>query len=286
MQEFYLKNITNETEYDLDAEIILYILHNGAWFYICYVAEKLADSPSILKQHQEFNKALYEDDGEGYYPELTNYLYPASFILKATVSESHFVRPGQYMGFIQPTLSSFAAKVSVYSSRQVQVLAHTLLPHTYLFKPWSVHGYYELRSYGKILAASKESPFLLYNAYICRLHGLVIDNEDDVLQHYHLDSVEENNKGTMHDLVSWTNCANEEGDRWSNKIRGSVQSLHAVGVVWGDAKPLSVLIGKGGNAYLIDFGGSYTQVWVDEDKMEIVEGDLQSMPFERAVVEK
>ncbi|KAI1200241.1 hypothetical protein F5X97DRAFT_332238 [Nemania serpens] len=348
MEEFYVQNITNQAEYDPDGDITLFILHNGAWFHVHYVAKNLADSHAILEQHREDNAILCEKDGrEGRSLEvairlrrpfeelmrrlapgpltesmksLHSYLYPPSFILEAAVSEDHiqprlktplsrqhFVRPGQYMGLIQPHLSSFASEVSVYSSRQAQVMAHTssMVPSvvnvdsvTYFFKPWIRHrAYHELRSHGKILEASEETPALLQDAYICRLHGLVIDHSNDVLQHYHLDSDEEEvddddsphgtlvgllltyieNKGTMEDLAPWTDCTNEERARWLEQIRSSVRCLHAAGVVWGDAKPLNVLIGKDGNAYLIDFGGSYTQGWVDKDKMETVEGDLQGV---------
>ncbi|KAI0452436.1 hypothetical protein F5B21DRAFT_526861 [Xylaria acuta] len=346
MQEFYLQDMTYESEYNLDGDITLFILHNGAVFIIFYIAQKLADSPSVLRQHRESNATLYENYPEGQSREveerlrrpfeelmrrlapnastesiksLHSYLYPPSFILEAEVAESHvqphfktalsrqeFVRPGEYLSneFIQSHLSSLASKVNEYSSRQVQVSAHTprMVPSiarvdgvTYFFKPWisgRVHGYHELRSHDKILGASEASSSFLLSARICRLQGLIIDHDDDVLQHYHLGSNEEDshgtrlvgllltyieNKGTMEDLAPWSDCTNEERARWLRQISDSVQSLHAAGVVWGDVKPGNVLIGKDGNAYLIDFGGSYTRDWVDEDKMETVEGDLQGV---------
>ncbi|KAI1118288.1 hypothetical protein F5Y14DRAFT_463317 [Nemania sp. NC0429] len=346
MADFFLQQVIHDVDHNLDADIILFILHRGAWFRIDYLAQNLAHSPYLSKQHQEFNEILYEDNGDEQYQgvvehlrrpfedlmtqlahnpcsesmrPLFSYLYPPSFILEATVSDGHiqpnlkgplsrqqFRRPGQYMGIIEQHVPSFASRVSVYSSRQVQVLAHTpwMAPTTvcidnvkYFFKPRIGHGYHELQSYNKILMADEESPSLLHSAHICRLHGLVIDSGNDVLQHYHLDSDEEDaywddppdrflvgllltcikNEGTMYDLAPRTDCTNEDRGRWLRQIRGSVQSLHAAGVVWGDAKPSNVLIGEDGNAYLIDFGGSYTQGWVDEDKMETVEGDLQGL---------
>ncbi|KAK2668010.1 hypothetical protein RAB80_017201 [Fusarium oxysporum f. sp. vasinfectum] len=54
-----------------------------------------------------------------------------------------------------------------------------------------------------------------------------------------------------------------------------VHWLHEEGIVWGDAKPDNVLIDKDENAWIIDFGGSYTPGWVDEDKAETFEGDYQ-----------
>ncbi|KAI0388290.1 hypothetical protein F5Y17DRAFT_453381 [Xylariaceae sp. FL0594] len=344
MQDFYIQSITWDLEYNPDSDITLYVHHNGAVFRICYIAQKLANSPSILEQHHKSYEILYNDDPEGESPaellkspfkelmthlapnpftELTKslhgYFYPPSFILEATVAENsvqphlkaalsrqEFVRPGEYVDnkFIQRHLPSLESKLNTYSSRQVQVLAHTsrLVPSvvcvdgaTYFFKPWisgRVHGYHELRSYGKILAADEASPPLLCNAHICRLHGLIIDNDDDVLQHYHLDSNEKDypgrrlvgllltyieNKGTMKDLAPWSDCTIEDRARWSRQICDSIRHLHAADVVWGDAKPENVLIDIDGNAYLIDFGGSYTQDWVDEENQETVEGDLQGM---------
>lgn len=251
---------------------------------------------------------------------LHSYLYPPSFILeakatvnsciqpclKATLSRQNFVRPGEYVN--QPLQSHLSPLlelgVKTYSSRQVQALAYTachvpskvLVDGTvYFFKPWRsgwVHGYYELQSYRKILADSGGCPPLLADAHICRLHGLIIDNDEDVLQHYPLDSDEEDesgtrlvgllvtyieNRGTLNDLAPWSDCANKDRLRWSEQIHHSVRCLQDARVTWGDAKPKNVLIDRKGNAWLIDFGGSFTQGWVDEDKQETMEGDQQGV---------
>lgn len=40
--------------------------------------------------------------------------------------------------------------------------------------------------------------------------------------------------------------------------------LHEAGIVWGDGKPESILLGKEkDDVYLIDFRGSWTDGWVD-----------------------
>lgn len=165
----------------------------------------------------------------------------------------------------------------------------------YFFKPWvsgRVHGYHELQSYRKILADAEASPPLHADIRICHLHGLIIDNDENVLQHYPLDRDEEyhpgtrlvgllltyiENKGTLKDLAPWSDCTNEDRLRWSTQIQNYVKCLHEADVVWGDAKPENVLIDMKCDAWLIDFGGSYTRGWVDEDKQETVEGDLQGV---------
>lgn len=253
---------------------------------------------------------------------LHSHLYPPWFVLEARVAENgciqphfkaalsrlEFGRPGEYVNnhFLQPHLSRLLdSKLNKYSSHQVQVLAQTsqLDPSSVLvdgtvhfFKPWisgRVHGYHELQSYRKILADITASPPLLADARICRLNGLVIDNDYDVLQHYPLDNGEHDypgtrlvgllltyidNRGTLKDLAPWSDdCTNSDRLRWSGQIHHLVECLHNADVVWGDAKPENVLIDMEGDAWLIDFGGSYTPGWVDEDKRETVEGDRQGV---------
>ncbi|KAK4101192.1 hypothetical protein N658DRAFT_496493 [Parathielavia hyrcaniae] len=253
---------------------------------------------------------------------LHSYLYPPWFILearvaessshvqphfKATLSRQEFVRPGDYVNskFLQAHLSPLLdSKLNIYPSHRVRVLAQTsrLVPSRVLvdgtvhfFKPWvsgRLHGYHELRAYKRILADAEASPALLSDVRICRLQGLVIDRDHDVLQHYPPDSDEEDHpgtrlvgllltyiesKGTLKDLAPWSDCTNEDRLRWSKQIHHSVECLHNASVVWGDAKPENVLVDMTGDAWLIDFGGSYTPGWVDEDKRETVEGDRQGL---------
>ncbi|KAI1157751.1 hypothetical protein F5B18DRAFT_643738 [Nemania serpens] len=66
--------------------------------------------------------------------------------------------------------------------------------------------------------------------------------------------------------------------KWAARVRGTVDLLHEIGVVWGDGKPHNILIHEETDeAWLIDFGGSYTHGWVDEELMETLEGDEQAV---------
>lgn len=65
--------------------------------------------------------------------------------------------------------------------------------------------------------------------------------------------------------------------KWLGQITRSLESLHAHGVIWGDAKPHNVLIDVQNDAYLTDFGGGYTDGWVDKELANTVEGDLQGL---------
>jgi hypothetical protein len=53
--------------------------------------------------------------------------------------------------------------------------------------------------------------------------------------------------------------------------------LHRIEVVWGDGKADNVLIDANKDAWLIDFGGGWTQDWVDESLAGTFEGDTQAV---------
>lgn len=168
------------------------------------------------------------------------------------------------------------------------------------------------------IAAALEVKRLLPDMRICRLHGMVVDEDRDVLQHYDRVSKEEllskwdadfgsesesesksesesesasaslprvvgilltyiENKGTLYELAPWSDCLDERRHRWAAELESLVVELHAAGLVWGDAKPHNVLVDREDRLWIIDFDGSYTHGWVDEDKKETQEGDLQGV---------
>jgi hypothetical protein len=70
----------------------------------------------------------------------------------------------------------------------------------------------------------------------------------------------------------------ERRQKWGAQIWETVDLLHKIGVIWGDGKPDNVLIHEvTDDAWVIDFGGSYTNGWVDEELMETPEGDEQAV---------
>jgi hypothetical protein len=73
-------------------------------------------------------------------------------------------------------------------------------------------------------------------------------------------------------------ASTERRKKWGAQVRETVDLLHKIGVIWGDGKPHNVLIHKEtDDAWVIDFGGSYTEGWVDEELMETLEGDEQAV---------
>lgn len=65
--------------------------------------------------------------------------------------------------------------------------------------------------------------------------------------------------------------------RWASQIDGSIKKLHQESIIWGDVKAENVPIDKNDDAWVIDFGGSYTPGWVDPEKAGSLEGDLQGL---------
>ena len=207
---------------------------------------------------------------------------------------------------ISPLLNSTMKK---YSSGQIQILDQTQqqVPsrvlvdnNEYFFQPWEQYSpanrYQSLESYWKIFTDSKTEEPLLADANICQLHGLIIDSNDGCYRHETLDSKSARdagvcsgtklvgilvtyveNKGNLGDVTVLRDSTNENRLRWSTQIRDTVARLHEAGVVWGNAKPANVLIDMKGDAWLVDLGGRFNRGWVDEDKKDTVEGDLQGV---------
>lgn len=61
------------------------------------------------------------------------------------------------------------------------------------------------------------------------------------------------------------------------QIMETVELLHGIEVIWGDAKPSNVVIDLNNDAWLIDFGGGWLEGWVDENLQDTVEGDKQGV---------
>ncbi|KAI1018025.1 hypothetical protein LB504_003990 [Fusarium proliferatum] len=68
----------------------------------------------------------------------------------------------------------------------------------------------------------------------------------------------------------------DEGRRrkWASQVQNTVDLLHKIGITWGDGKASNVLIHREtDDAWVIDFGGGWTEGWVDEELSGTVKGD-------------
>ena len=242
-----------------------------------------------------------------------------------TVGGRDLLPPGEYM-HRWPELKSLEGWVTnVYTSSQVHLPSAThpkqdarlsgpgkvlVDGEPYFFKRWGYSGstfqganLRELRAYEQIHEGVK-SGRIRRDLRICRLHGIVVDRDDETSLRTNDDDTDkgtgtpqgsrlvgilltfiETNKpsqtGTLHYRI---NSGIRSGDlppetlsRWAHELDACVAELHEAGVVWGDAKPDNILVDADDNIWIVDFGGSYTPNWVDKEKSETVEGDWQGV---------
>jgi serine/threonine protein kinase len=105
---------------------------------------------------------------------------------------------------------------------------------------------------------------------IVRLIGLEI-NEDKV-ESMVIEYVQ--NARSLSDIPS---ISSELCDKWTAQITHALEYLHERGLVWGDAKIGNVLVDRQNDTKLVDFGGGFTNGWVDMNNCNTVRGDLQGL---------
>ncbi|KAH6719147.1 hypothetical protein BKA61DRAFT_271496 [Leptodontidium sp. MPI-SDFR-AT-0119] len=109
-----------------------------------------------------------------------------------------------------------------------------------------------------------------------KLRGLVVDDNGLVLGILE-DFVA--NRGRLSDVVkNEVGVCKERRAKWAKQIQKAVALLHDIGVVWGYGKAENILVESGSDGcFLVDFGGSYTDGWVDRTLMETRAGDDQTV---------
>ncbi|KAF7563707.1 hypothetical protein G7046_g412 [Stylonectria norvegica] len=127
----------------------------------------------------------------------------------------------------------------------------------------------ELDTYGKIRDAHLDQALR-----ISRLLGMVRDDTGQVLGLL-LTYVDCERRTLFCATKSETDYSQRL--KWAGQIDHTIAHLHDAGVAWGDAKPDNVLIDRHNDAWLIDFGGSYTEGWVPRELAGTVEGDLVAL---------
>ncbi|CCT68140.1 uncharacterized protein FFUJ_06904 [Fusarium fujikuroi IMI 58289] len=124
----------------------------------------------------------------------------------------------------------------------------------------------ELDTYGKINRAELDNKMR-----ISRLHGLVRNNDDGVTFGLLLTYVDCGRVTLSCALTPGTEVSLRA--KWAAQVQEAIAQLHDAGIVWGDAKPDNILIDVNEDAWLIDFGGGYTEGWVPKILVGTMEGD-------------
>ncbi|KAF2171412.1 hypothetical protein M409DRAFT_18528 [Zasmidium cellare ATCC 36951] len=65
--------------------------------------------------------------------------------------------------------------------------------------------------------------------------------------------------------------------KWADEAARMVDVLHQHDIIWGDAKGDNFVVDQNEELWIIDFGGSYTEGWIDEKLKETEEGDEQGV---------
>jgi serine/threonine protein kinase len=128
----------------------------------------------------------------------------------------------------------------------------------------------ELKAYAGIQSATFVEP-----VYTSKLHGIVQIPASGRIVGLLLSYIESDNRTLL--CVGKHPKYTSLRQKWLDQITRSLENLHVHDVTWGDAKPDNVLIDIQDDAYIIDFGGGYTNGWVDKELANTVEGDLQAL---------
>ncbi|PWY93935.1 hypothetical protein BO94DRAFT_509921 [Aspergillus sclerotioniger CBS 115572] len=131
----------------------------------------------------------------------------------------------------------------------------------------------------EILALDRIKSMGLSDVRVPRVYELVKGQEDHTdstnISGILLEYIE--HRGTLAD-IDMDDTPWHVREKWIEQFQSMIGRLHAAGIVWGDAKPDNVLVDANGeDLWVVDFEGGVTEGWVDADKAESREGDLQGV---------
>lgn len=110
-----------------------------------------------------------------------------------------------------------------------------------------------------------------FHPNITRLVGVTI-NADDKVDGMLIDWIE-----NARPLSEIETVLAKEAEKWIGQIKDAIGYLHQKDLVWGDAKAANILVNMEGDAILVDFGGGFTDGWVEQRFCNTVKGDLQGL---------
>lgn len=105
-----------------------------------------------------------------------------------------------------------------------------------------------------------------------RLHGLVSSSPGDKTSIVGMLLTNVQNATPLTTLMD-SDISEVKRHKWAKESERIVKVLHDHDIVWGDAKGDNFVVDKDDELWIIDFGGSYTEGWVDPELKETIEGD-------------
>lgn len=109
-----------------------------------------------------------------------------------------------------------------------------------------------------------------------KLRGLVQTPDGRVigfLEEY-IPSLNDSEISSLGDIDDASSIAVVRRQKWALQVQETVNMLHQIGFTWGDGKASNVLINSDtDDAWIVDFGGGWTDGWVEPELSGTVEGD-------------
>lgn len=75
------------------------------------------------------------------------------------------------------------------------------------------------------------------------------------------------------DIETTSSIAEARRNKWALQVQKTVHLLHQIGLTWGSGKAGNVLIDNTDDAWIIDFGGGWTDGWVEQELSGTKAGD-------------
>lgn len=226
-------------------------------------------------------------DQQKEHPTLESHLYPPTFFIQVTsdqgiLSAQILETPGEYAVMLRPYVLSgtFSQESAIFSASSLRFIQDLYIGRVaqvsykgevYVFK--CAYGHEEpLQREIKVLQQITEQrqQGFLSDIPVPRYIGLVTSHDQVI------GFLEEFVDGEPLSELDLDKVSTSQRRIWRRRIEDTIAILHKHGIVWGDVKPENILV-HDDHVSIIDFGGGWTDGWVDEQLMETVEGDLQGL---------
>ncbi|KAL7783960.1 hypothetical protein V8C43DRAFT_318196 [Trichoderma afarasin] len=262
--------VTSIREDDNDARFT--VRRNGKVFYIKLSPSNFFKSPNIMNKYKAYLEVLksgQEPFFTGLAPDTpveTITLQPGLVPTEESPYWSSFIRfDDDFLDYLE-TWTSLYDPANIIISHKAPKDALFKAPRKVLIDKGQTVCFFkrcygiiqiaqELTTYKKIHEAGLDS-----SVNVCRLYGIVMYDCDF----------------TLGLLLTYIECSDRP---LSARVHPEEPDdpTPANRIVWGDLKAANVLINENENAWSVDFGGGYTEGWVDKELAGTVVGDFTGM---------